>query len=389
MIKSVLGDNMKVLIATDSFKGSLSSLEAGTAASDGIRRVYPDAETEVLPVADGGEGTVDALVPGLNGKKEFIEATDPLGRKITCAYGIIGTNTAVIEMSAAAGITLLKESELNPLCTTTYGVGEIIKDAVNKGCRKFIIGIGGSATNDCGIGMLQALGFSFTDKAGKEVSFGAAGIKDIETINCDNVLPELKDCSFNIACDVNNPLCGEKGCSAVYAPQKGADKNMIKNMDIWLSDFADKAKIINPLSDKNYPGAGAAGGLGFAFLTFLKGRLISGIDLILEEIHIEEKIKDADFVITGEGRIDAQTLMGKAPGGIASIAKKYGKTVIGLAGAVTKDAVLCNGKGIDAFFPVLRGISTLEEALNKENAYSNTADAAEQIFRLIKAIDKG
>lgn len=380
---------MKVLIAIDSFKGSLSSLEAGNAASDGIKRVYPDAETEVLPVADGGEGTVEALTAGMNGKKVEVTVSDPLGRKINCRYGIIDSSTAVIEMSAAAGITLLTADELKPLVTTTYGVGEIIKDALSKGCRKFIIGIGGSATNDCGVGMLQALGFSFTDKTGREVPFGAAGIKDIESINCRNALPELKECSFNIACDVNNPLCGERGCSAVYAKQKGANEEMIRNMDIWLSDFADKVKAFNPLSDKNRSGAGAAGGLGFAFLSFLKGRLISGIDLILEEIHIEEKVKEADFVITGEGRIDAQTLMGKAPGGIAAAAKKYGKTVIGLAGAVTKDAVLCNGKGIDAFFPVLRGVSTLEEALKKENAYSNTADTAEQIFRLIKAIDKG
>lgn len=380
---------MKVLIAIDSLKGSLTSLQAGQAAAEGIKRVYPDAETDILPIADGGEGTVDALVLGMNGRKEIIEATDPLGRKIDCAYGIISdSNTAVIEMSAAAGITLLKESELNPLYTTTYGVGEIIKDAIAKGCRNFIIGIGGSATNDGGIGMLQALGFTIADKDGKAVPFGAVGLKEIAFIGDGNAPDELSECKFNIACDVNNPLCGERGCSAVYGPQKGADADAVKIMDSWLSLYADKVKALYPLSDKNTPGAGAAGGLGFAFLSFLKGRLVSGIDLILEEIHIEEKAKTADIVITGEGRIDAQTVMGKAPSGVANAAKKYGKTVIGLSGAVTKDAVYCNSKGIDAFFPIVKGACSLEEAMDKDNAYSNMADTAEQVFRLIKVVHK-
>lgn len=378
---------MKALIAIDSFKGSLSSFEAGAAVAEGIKRVYPEAETEIFPVADGGEGTVDALVTGMNGQKIFTEATDPSGRKITCAYGIIGSNdTAVIEMSAAAGITLLKKEELDPLHTTTYGVGEIIKDAIKKGCRNFIIGIGGSATNDGGIGMLQALGFDLLDKKGNPVPFGAVGLKEIETIGASKVLPEISECSFHIACDVNNPLCGKNGCSAVFGPQKGAAPEAVKEMDSYLLHFAEKVKEFNPLSDKDFPGAGAAGGIGFAFLAFLKGRLVSGIDLILEQIHIEEKIKDADIVITGEGRIDAQTVMGKAPSGIADIAKKYGKPVIAFAGAVSDDAVYCNGKGIDAFFPIVRGVTTLEEAMKKETACTNTADTAEQVFRLIKAV---
>ncbi len=378
---------MKVLIAIDSFKGSLSSVEAGEAAAEGIKRVYPDAVADIMPVADGGEGTVEALVKGMNGRKEIIEATDPLGRKTKCAYGIIGNgDTAVIEMSAAAGITLLSKEELNPLLTTTYGVGEIIRDAVNKGCRNFIVGIGGSATNDGGIGMLQALGFDLLDKDGKPVSYGAYGLKDIDFIGSSKVLPELSDCTFNIACDVNNPLCGERGCSAVFGPQKGATPETVKEMDSYLLHFAEKVKEFNPLSDENYAGAGAAGGLGFAFLSFLGGRLLSGIDLILEQIHIEEKIKDADFVITGEGRLDAQTVMGKAPSGIADIAKKYDRPVIAFSGAVTKDAVYCNEKGIDAFFPIVRGVTTLEEAMKKENAHSNMADTAEQVFRLIKMV---
>lgn len=378
---------MKALIAIDSFKGSLSSAEAGAAVAEGIKRIYPDADCDIMPIADGGEGTVDALVTGMRGRKEFIEATDPLGRKITCAYGIIGDNsTAVIEMSAAAGITLLRKEELNPLYTTTYGVGEIIRDAIDKGCRNFIIGIGGSATNDGGIGMLQALGFDLLDKNGQSVPFGAIGLKEIDFIGSSKALPELSECTFNIACDVNNPLCGERGCSAVFGPQKGATHETVREMDTYLAHFAEKAKEFNPLSDKDFAGAGAAGGLGFAFLSFLKGRLVSGIDLILEQIHIEEKIKDADFVITGEGRLDAQTVMGKAPSGIADIAKKYNKPVIAFSGAVTKDAVYCNEKGIDAFFPIVRGVTTLEEAMNTENARSNMADTAEQVFRLVKAV---
>ncbi len=375
---------MKVLIATDSFKGSLSSLEAGYAAAEGIKRVYPDAVCDVMPIADGGEGTVDALVAGMKGRKETVDATDPLGRKTSCTYGIIDAGTAVIEMSAAAGITLLKKEELNPLYTTTYGVGEIIRDAVSKGCRNFIIGIGGSATNDGGIGMLQALGFDIKDKNGMDVPFGAIGLKDIDSIVNSKVLPEISECTFNIACDVNNPLCGERGCSAVFGPQKGATPEAVAEMDSYLSHFAGKARDFNPLSDKDFPGSGAAGGLGFAFHSFLGGRLVSGIALMLEQIHIEEKIKDADIVITGEGRIDAQTLMGKAPGGVAEIARRHKKPVIGFSGAVTKDAVHCNEKGIDAFFPIVRGITTIEEAVKKENACANMADTAEQVFRLIK-----
>ena len=378
---------MKVVIAIDSFKGSLSSPKAGRAAAEGIKRVYPDADIQVLPVADGGEGTVDALVSGMNGRRVFTDATDPLGRKISCAYGIIGEDTAVIEMSASSGITLLDKDELDPMVTTTYGVGEMIKDAVKKGCRNFIIGIGGSATNDGGAGMLQALGFTLADKDGRAVSFGAAGLKDICCIGDENAMPELKECSFSIACDVNNPLCGEKGCSAVFGPQKGATEETVREMDAYLLHFAEKTAEYNPSSDKDYPGSGAAGGLGFAFLSFLGARLLSGIELILEQIHIEEKVRDADIVITGEGRMDAQTLMGKAPGGVAAIGKKYGKPVIGFAGAVTKDASYCNGKGIDAFFPIVRTPVTLQEAMDKENAYANMADTAEQVFRLIKSVE--
>lgn len=377
---------MKVLIAFDSFKGSLTSHEAGMAAEKGIKIVYPDAECEVLSVADGGEGTVAALISVLKGEAVTAEVSDPLGRKITCNYGITPDGTALMEMSAAAGITLLSKDELDPMKATTYGVGEMVRDAIGRGCRNFIIGIGGSATNDGGAGMLQALGFRLLDKDGKDIPFGAEGLSRLDSISDEKIIEELFDCSFSIACDVTNPLCGEKGCSAVFGPQKGATDKTVKTMDTYLLHYAEKIKEIRPLSDKSFPGTGAAGGLGFAFKCCLGAKLLSGIDLILEEIHIEEKIKKADIVITGEGRIDSQTVMGKAPGGVAKKAKKYGKPVLAFSGAVTKDAACCNEKGIDAFFPVVRGATSLKEATDRETAFSNLTDSVEQVFRLIKTV---
>lgn len=377
---------MKAVIAIDSLKGSLTSMEAGYAIADGIRKAYPDAETIVRPLADGGEGTVDALVEGMMGSMQEITVNDPLGRPVSAKYGIIeSSKTAIIEMSAAAGITLVTDSERNPLNTTTYGVGEMIKDAIGKGCREFIVGIGGSATNDGGVGMLQALGFGMLDKSGNQVAFGAKGLKDLETITDTNVIPELKDCRFHIACDVTNPLCGDNGCSAVYGPQKGADASMIMNMDKWLSYYAALTREKYPHADPKFPGTGAAGGLGFAFLSYTNASLEPGIDLILKETRLEEYIKGADVVITGEGRLDFQTAMGKAPVGVAKLAKKYDIPVIAFAGSVTKDATECNRNGIDAFFPILRGICTLDEAMNSDNARANMTDTVEQVFRTIKA----
>ena len=376
---------MNAVIAIDSLKGSLTSVEAGTAIAEGIKRVYPDAETVIRPLADGGEGTVNALVSGMNGTIQEIKVNDPLGRPVTAKYGIIdSTNTAIIEMSAAAGITLVADNERNPLNTTTYGVGEMIKDAINKGCREFIIGIGGSATNDGGIGMLQALGFGMLDKAGNQVPFGANGLKKIESITDTDIISALSECRFHIACDVTNPLCGDNGCSAVYGPQKGATSEMIAEMDKWLSDYASLTKEIKPNADPEYPGTGAAGGMGFAFLSYLNASLEPGVDLILNATYLEDCIKDADIIITGEGRLDSQTALGKAPIGVAKLAKKYDVPVIAFAGIVTKDAEECNRHGIDAFFPIIRSICTLDEAMNSDNARSNMTDTAEQVFRVMK-----
>ena len=377
--------SMKAVIAIDSLKGSLSSMEAGYAIADGIRRVHgQDAEIVVRPLADGGEGTVEALVSGMSGVTQNVMVTGPLGIPVNCEYGIIeSSHTAVIEMSGAAGITLVPDEKRNPLYTTTYGVGEVIKDAIAKGCRRFIVGIGGSATNDGGVGMLQALGYGFLDKEGKQVPFGARGLEVLEEITDEYVLPELAECEFRVACDVTNILCGENGCSAVYGPQKGATPSMVMQMDNWLKHYAKLAEKKFTKANANQAGTGAAGGLGFAFLSFTNAVLESGIKIVLEETCLEKYMENADIVITGEGRLDGQTAMGKAPVGVARLAKKYDIPVIAFAGSVTKEAVACNQNGIDAFFPILRGVVTLEEAMKPENAKANMTDTVEQVFRLM------
>lgn len=374
---------MKIVIAIDSFKGSLTSIEAGKAAADGIFRVYPQAEISVYPLADGGEGTTEAFVSGLGGVFKTVDVSDPLGRIISARYGILPDSTAVIEMASAAGLTLLTKDERNPMNTTTYGVGQLIADAVSQGCRNFIIGIGGSATNDGGIGCLQALGFGMLDSDRKQVDFGAKGVSQLKKITADNVIPELSECSFHIACDVNNPLCGENGCSAVFAPQKGADEAMITEMDGYLSKYAELTMQYNHYADPEAHGAGAAGGLGFAFMSYLNAVLEPGIDLILRKTRIEDAVRNADIVITGEGCLDAQTAMGKAPVGVAKLAKKYGKPVIAFSGIVSDGASLCNENGIDAYFSILRSIYTQEEAMIPDFARKNLADTAQQVFRLI------
>ena len=378
---------MRIVIAIDSLKGSLTSLEAGETMGEGVRRVYPDAEIQVSPLADGGEGTAEALTTGLKGGWQNVTVTGPLEEPLSASYGILPDGkTAVLEMAAAAGIILVEPEKRNPMKTTTYGVGEMIRDAIGKGCRHFIVGIGGSATNDGGIGMLQALGFGMLDARGEQVPFGGEGLSRLHKITTENVMKELKECTFRIACDVTNPLCGPLGASAVYGPQKGADEQMIASLDGYLGRFAFLAKDINPSADSETPGTGAAGGLGYAFLTFTNAVLESGIQIVMEETRLEELVKDADLVVTGEGCLDGQTVQGKAPIGVAGLAKKYGKPVIAFSGIVKKDAGACNEAGIDAFFPILRRVGTLEEAMNPENARENLLETSEQVFRLIRAV---
>ena len=380
---------MKVVVAIDSFKGSLSSLQAGNAVKEAVQSLYADADVVVKPLADGGEGTVDAFSAGQNCETVVLPVTGPLGSTVKAKYCILADkNTAVMEMAAAAGITLISAADRNPMETTTYGVGEMIKDAIAKGCRRFIMGIGGSATNDGGAGMLSALGYALLDENENPIALGAKGLKHLKQIKANNVLPQLKDCTFHIACDVNNPLCGENGCSAIYGPQKGATATTIPLMDGYLANYAAIAKTVSTTADENFPGAGAAGGLGFAFLAFTNATLRSGIQIILDETGLEQDIVNADIVVTGEGRLDAQTAMGKAPVGVAQLAKKHGKTVIAFSGCVTEDAEVCNDHGIDAFFPILRQVTSLEEALKTENAYRNLQKTALQVFRLLQIGNK-
>ena len=393
-IYEIGGLNMKVVVAIDSFKGSLSSMEAGQAIEEGVKCVYQNAEVVVRPLADGGEGTVEALVEGMGGIFVNKEVTGPLGEKVEATYGIIESKddlskTAIIEMSAAAGITLVPEESRNPMNTTTYGVGELILDAIERGCRHFIVGIGGSATNDGGVGMLQALGYDFVTQEGKAISYGGNGLRELASIEESNVHPTLKECTFKVACDVTNPLCGENGSSAIFGPQKGATPEMVQELDQLLLHYAELSKSINSNADRFYPGTGAAGGMGFAFLTYTNATLESGIQIVLTETKLEELIATADFVVTGEGRLDGQTALGKAPIGVAALAKKYQKKVLAFAGAVTPDAKECNQHGIDAFFPILRGVVTLKEAMNKEVAHQNMVDTVEQVFRVVEMMKEG
>lgn len=376
---------MKIVIAIDSFKGSLSSIEAANAVSDGIKKVITDATICIYPLADGGEGTIEALTNSLGGKLEKVKVSDPLNNDVIASYGFVKkSKTAIMEIAQSSGITLIKPENRNPLFTSTFGVGEMIRDAITKGIRNFIIGIGGSATNDGGVGMLQALGFEFNDINGNAISRGCIGLDQLTSISTINVIPELKECSFKIACDVTNPLCGPNGASYVYGPQKGADNVMVKTMDSLLKKYSSIAeKILNKPNYSKEAGAGAAGGLGFAFKTFLNGTLEPGVSLILSQINIEKDLKEADLVITGEGKLDGQTVFGKAPIGVAKMAKKYGKKVIALCGCIEDDAEKCNDEGIDAFFSCLRKVCSIDEALNKNNAYKNLVETSEQLFNLI------
>ncbi len=375
---------MKVVIAIDSLKGSLSSMEAGMAIKDGILAAKPDAEVIVKPLADGGEGTTDALIEGMNGERIDLTVTGPMHTPVDAYYGYLkDTNTAVMEMASAAGITLVPDSEKNPLLATSYGVGEMINDAIQRGCRNFIIGIGGSVTNDGGIGMLKALGVRFLDENGEDAGEGGQALAKVARIDVSGMNPLLKECHIQVACDVNNPLCGENGSTYVYGPQKGVTEDMKKTLDEAMAHFARVTSETLENDYLNTPGAGAAGGLGYAFLAYTGAALTPGIELILDAVGLEEELSSADVVVTGEGRLDFQTAMGKAPVGVARLAKKYNAKVIAFAGSVTKEATACNKEGIDAFFPILRSVCTLAEAMDPVAARNNMTATVEQVFRLL------
>ncbi len=374
---------MNVAVIMDSFKGSMTSREAGNAVREGIKGVYPNANIAVKPLADGGEGTGEILTESLGGKKISVSVSGPLGEKNIAYYGYLETEkVAVIEMAQAAGLTLLEEK--NPLQADTFGVGEMILDAVQKGCREIWIGIGGSGTNDAGVGMLQVLGYTFLDKEKNPIGRGGKEVGRIEFISDENVSSALKKCRFRIMCDVENELYGENGATYVFGKQKGVTEEQKEKLDKGIKHFAYQTEKFIGKDYSMKKGAGAGGGIGFAFLSYLQAEFFSGIQFVLEKLSIEEVIQNADIVITGEGRLDAQTGMGKAPLGVAELAKKYHKNVIAFAGTVTEGAKQCNEKGIDAFFPIVREIVTLEEATAKEKAIENLKDSVEQVFRVIQ-----
>lgn len=375
---------MKVVVAIDSFKGSLSSIEAGQAVKAGVLAAHPDANVIIKPLADGGEGTTDAFIEGLGGQRIDLTVTGPMGSPVSCYYGYLEKDkTAIIEMASASGITLVPAHQKNPLTASTRGVGEMILHALEQGCRHFIIGIGGSATNDAGIGMLKALGYSFLDEQGLDVGEGAQALGKVASIDAKNRHPLLDDCQFRIACDVTNPLCGENGATYIYGPQKGVTEAQKESLDQDMAHFADVTETTLNCAFKNYPGAGAAGGLGFAFLSYLHASLSPGVELILDAINLSDALNGADIVVTGEGQLDRQTAMGKAPVGVAKLAKAHGAKVLAFSGSVTKEAVACNQAGMDAFFPILRRIVTLEEAMDPSTARSNMTASVEQVFRLL------
>ena len=368
---------MKIVVATDSFKGSLSSAKAGEAIKNGILKETPDAEVKVFPVSDGGEGIFEALKDHFKTDIIEIEVTGPQFEKVRACYGFNpGKKLAIIEMAAAAGLPLIKGKK-DPKTATTYGVGEMIRDALNRGAEEFIIGIGGSATNDGGIGMLSALGFIFSDADGDCAAPNAMGLKDLASIDLSGAEPGLKNCHFTVACDVDIPLCGDRGCSKIFAPQKGASPEDIKEMDGWLSKYAKLTQKIIPGSDMDLPGSGAAGGMGFALRSYLGADLKPGIDIVISCLGLDEEIKDADYVVTGEGRIDSQTLTGKVISGIVRTARKYGKPVIAFCGSVADDVCI---EGIDRICPVTPKDMPLEEALRPEIAEANLELAASEVL---------
>ena len=375
---------MKIIVAIDSLKGSLTSLEAGTAARDGILSASPLSDVKIFPLADGGEGTCQAIIAGLGGQLKSVDVCDPLGKKISAQFGEVPTKRlAVIEMASAAGLTLVPENFRNPLDTTTYGVGEMILQALRDGCRNFVVGIGGSATNDCGLGMLTALGFKFTDANGNACGIFGRDLSDVAAIDDSNVPAELRDCTFRIACDVTNPLTGENGCSAVYAPQKGATPEIVKTMDAWIKNFGEISAKFLRLEKISAAGDGAAGGLGFAFRSFLRGELVPGVDLVLDALDIAEDLRTADVLFTGEGRLDFQTAQGKAPSGVAKLAKQLNPKIltVGLGGSV---ADISDDAGLDAAFAILRSPVTLSQAMQKETASKNISETVANIVKLIE-----
>ncbi|CAP54568.1 glycerate kinase [Gluconacetobacter diazotrophicus] len=355
---------MKIVIVCDSFKESLSALQVADAIEDGFRDIYPRATYVKLPAADGGEGTAESLVIATGGRMQARIVTGPLGTPVEAAFGILGDGrTAIVEMAAAAGLMLVPRDRRDPLAATTCGVGELILAALDSGCRHIILGLGGSATNDGGAGMAQALGVSLRDDAGADLPFGGGALARLARIDLSGLDPRLAGCRVEVACDVDNPLTGPLGASAIFGPQKGAMPDMVRRLDDNLALYARAIAAATGNRVDTVPGAGAAGGMGAAALAFLGGVLRPGVDIVMDALGLDAIVADADLVITGEGRIDGQTVHGKAPIGVARIARRHGRPVIGIAGALGADAAAVHAHGIDAVFSVVNRPCTLEEAL--------------------------
>jgi glycerate kinase len=374
---------MKIVIAPDSFKESLSAMQVAEAIEQGFSEIFPQAEYIKLPMADGGEGTVESMVAATGGERVHVNVTGPLGQPVNGFFGWMGDGeTAVIEMAAASGLHLVAHEQRNPLITTSFGTGELILAALNHGARKIILGIGGSATNDGGAGMMQALGAHFHDIDGKELHVGGAALAQLASVDLSQLDARLAQTDILVACDVDNPLCGAKGASAVFGPQKGATPERVKQLDAALQHYGEKIELATGKSVLNVAGAGAAGGMGAALFGLLNARLQPGIEIVTEALKLADAVQGADLVITGEGRIDSQTIHGKTPVGVARVAKRYDIPVIAIAGGMTPDYSVVHQHGLDAVFSVLNRIQTLPEAL--EGARENVRVTARNVAAVWK-----
>lgn len=371
---------MKIVIAPDSFKGSLSAFEVAKAIEKGVKKVREDIETVLVPVADGGEGTLDSLVAATNGRKVQVDVKGPLLETVQAEYGLLGDGeTCVIEMANASGLYLIEQSQLNPFITTTYGTGELIKKALDNGCRKFILGIGGSATNDGGAGMLQALGMKLLDSEGQSIRFGGGALRDIVQIDVSEFDARIAESEFLIASDVQNPLIGINGASFVFGPQKGATPEMVDQLDQNLQHYANLVEEVTGVRLHEMAGAGAAGGIGGAFQAFFPSKMSRGIDIVVEYTGLKEKLIGADCVFTGEGQIDFQTASGKTPMGVAQEAKKCGIPVFVLAGSIGHGIDVLYEHGITSVHSIVNGPMALEEAM--ERGEELLLQAAERVVR--------
>ncbi|WP_078809079.1 glycerate kinase family protein [Selenihalanaerobacter shriftii] len=373
---------MKVLVAPDSFKGSLTALEVAESLERGLQRAESQFEIEKLPMADGGEGTVRSLVDATDGRIVTQIVTGPLGNEVEAFFGVLGDgDTAVIEMAAASGLPLVHKDKRDPKKTTTYGTGELIKFALDEGCKKLIIGIGGSATNDCGVGMAQALGGEFLDKDGNNVGFGGGELENVQKLDLTDLDSRLEEVEIQVACDVDNTLYGKNGAAYIYGPQKGATPEVVKELDEGLKNIAQVIKSDLNKDVNNIPGAGAAGGLGAGLTAFLGAELKPGVDIVIEASKIEDKVKEVDMIITGEGMIDSQTIFGKTPIGVARVAKKHDRPVIGIAGSLGNGANKVYEEGIDTLFSIVDKPMELKNAM--EQAQELLERLGENIGRIL------